>query len=215
MSQFAMHLPGPLGTLHRNRQFGKEVSIQAASFDVRLHVGRHGQNQRAVRRFSGGAGLLRKTRQLQVDVAVGSVRMDAPAGLKHFDITVYRVQIFHGFNAGNAQRAVHRADMLDARTVRNVDGILHRYFHALVLWIASGDGDGVRLGVNLDGNTFKIGLLVFRRLYRVDFDFVAVPALHVDGSVDVLQLNGTAGLQRIGLIELLADGEAGNGPNSG
>src|SRR5467141_364335 len=215
LPQFAMHLPGPRGTLQRNREFGKEVSIQAASFDIRLQVGRHGQNQRAVRRFNGSAGLFRKPRQLQMDVAVGGVRMDAPAGLKHFDITVYRVQVFHGFNAGNAQRAVHRADMLDARAVRNVDGVFHRYFHALVLRIASGDRDGVRLDGNLDGNTFKIGLLVFRGLYRVDFYLVAVPPLHVHSSVDVLQLNGTAGLQRIGLIELLADGKTGNGPNNG
>src|ERR1700686_5089468 len=153
-------------------------------------------------------------RQLQMHVAVGGMRMNVSAGLEDFDITVYRVQVFHGFNARNAQRAVHRADMLDARAVRNVDGVFHRYFHALVLRIASGDRDGVRLGVNLDGNTFKVGLLVFGGLYRVDFDFVAVPALHVDSSVDVLQLNGTAGLQRIGLIELLPDGEAGNGPTN-
>src|SRR6267378_3009857 len=213
--QFAMHLPGPLGTLHHNRELGKEVSIQAASFDIRLQVGRHGQYQRAVRRFSGCAGLVRKMRQLQVDVPVGGVSMNAPASFKHFDITVYRVQVFHGFNTGNAQRTVHRADMLEARAVRNVDGIFHRYFHALVLRIASGDRDGVRLGLNLDGNTFKIGLLVFRGLYCVDFDLVTVPPLHVHSSVDVLQLNGTAGLQRIGLIELLADGKTGNGPNNG
>src|SRR6266576_2161985 len=131
--QFAMYLPGPLGTLHRNGEFGKEVSIEAASFDIRLQVGRHGQYQRAVRRFSGGAGLVRKTRQLQVDVAVGGVRMNAPASFKHFDITVYRAQVFHGFNTGNAQRTVHRADMLDARAVRNVDGVFPRYSPAPVL----------------------------------------------------------------------------------
>ena len=105
--------------------------------------------------------------------------------------------------------------MLHARAVRNVDGVVDRYFHAFILRVARGDGDGVRLGVHLDGNTVKIGFLVLRGLYRVDFDLVAVPALHVHGSVDVLQLQGTAGLQSIGLIELLADGEAGNGPNNG
>src|SRR5882762_8328441 len=124
-------------------------------------------------------------RQLQVHIAVGGVRMNVSAGLEDFDITVYRAQVFH------------------------------RHFHALVLRIASGDRDGVRLGVNLDGNTFKIGLLVFRGLYRADFNLVAVPALYVHSSVDVLQLKGTAGLEWIGLIKLLADGEAGNGPNNG
>ncbi len=215
MAQFPMHFPGTLGTLHRDREFGKEVSIQAASFDIRLHVGRHGENERTVRRFGEGAGLDRKMCQLQVHVAVGGVRMDASARFKHFDIAVHGVQVFHGFDPGDAQRAVHRADMLDARPVRNVDGVFHRHFHALVLRVASGDRDGVRLGVNLDRNTIKIGLLVFRGLYRVDLNLVAVPSLHVDGSVDVLQLDGTAGLQWIGLIELLADGEAGNGPDNG
>ncbi len=154
-------------------------------------------------------------RQLQAHIAVGGVRMNAPAGLKDFDVAIHGVQVFHGFDSGNAQRAVHRADMLDAGAVRNMDGVIHGYFHALVLRIASGDGDDVRLGVNVDGNTLKIRLLVFRGLYRVDFNLVAIPALHVHGSVDVLQFQGAPSLQRIGLIELLADGEAGNGPNNG
>src|SRR5205823_14719761 len=93
--------------------------------------------------------------------------------------------------------------------------LFRSHFHAFVLRVARGDRDGVRLGINLNGNTLKIGLLVLRGLYRVDFDLIAVPALHVHGSVDVLQLQKTAGLQSIGLIELLADGKAGNGPNYG
>src|SRR5229473_4693308 len=215
MAQFAVHLPGTLRTLHRYGKFGIKVAIQAAGVDIRLHVGRQGEDEGAVRGFSAGAGLVLKMRQLQVHVAVGSVRMNAPAGLEHFNIAVHSVQVFHGFDARNAQRAVHRADMLDPRPARNVNGVFHRHFHALVLWIAGSDRDGVRLGINLDGDTLKIGLLVFRRFHRVDFNLVAVPALHVHGSVDVLQFQGTAGLQRIGLIELLADGGAGNDPNNG
>src|SRR5205823_11363731 len=70
--------------------------------------------------------------------------------------------------------------------------LFRSHFHAFVLRVARGDRDGVRLGINLNGNTLKIGLLVLRGLYRVDFDLIAVPALHVHGSVDVLQLQKTA-----------------------
>src|SRR6266478_3663630 len=119
MAQFAVHLPGTLRTLHRYGKFGIKVAIQAAGVDIRLHVGRHGEDEGAVRGFSAGAGLVLKMRQLQVHVAVGSVRMNAPAGLEHFNIAVHSVQVFHGFDARNAQRAVHRADMLDPRPARN------------------------------------------------------------------------------------------------
>src|SRR5260370_12146170 len=214
-AQSAMHFSGTLATLHRYWEFGREVSIQAASFDIRLHVGGHGEDEGTVCGFRCHARLARKMRQLQVHMSVGGVCMNVSAGLKDFDVAVQGVQVFHGFDAGNAQRAVHRADVLDVGAVRNMDGVIHGHFHALVLRIASGDQDGVRPGVNLDGNTLKIGLFVFRGLYRVDFNLVAVPALHVNSAIDVLQLQGAPGLQRIGLIELLADGEAGNGPNNG
>src|SRR5260370_22409632 len=102
--------------------------------------------------------------------------------------------------------------MLDARAVWNVDCVIHRYFDALVLRIVCGHRHGVRLGVNLDGNTLQVRLLLFRGLDGMDFHFVAVPPLHFHSAVDVLQLKGASGLQRVGLIKFLADGEAGNGP---
>src|SRR5260370_22253578 len=125
------------------------------------------------------------------------------------------MKVLYGINAGNAESAVHRADMFDARAARNLNRVLPPHFHTIVLRIASGDRDGVRPDVDLDGNPLKIGPLVFRGLYGVDFNLVAVPAFHLHASVDVLQLQGTAGLQWIRLIELLADGETGNGPNNG
>src|SRR5713101_8606230 len=214
-AQFAVYLPGTLGALHGYREFGIKVAIQAASVDVRLHFGWHCEDQGTVCGFRESADLVLKTRQFQVHIAVGAVRVDASAGFKHFDVAVHGVQVFHGFDAGNAQRAVHRADVLDAGAVRNMDGVIHGHFHALVLRIARGDCEGVRPGVNLDGNKVQIGLFVFGGLYRVDFDLVALPSLHVNSPVDVLQFQGTAGLQRIGLIELLADGGAGNDPDNG
>src|SRR5712692_5285543 len=214
-AQSAMHFPGTLAALHRYWEFGREVSIQTASFDIRLHVGWHGEDEGTVCGFRCGAGFVWKMRQLQVHIAVGGVGMNVSAGLKDFDVAVHGVQVFHGFDAGNAQRAVHRADVLDAGAVRNMDSVIHGHFHALVLRIARGDCEGVRPGVNLDGNKVQIGLFVFGGLYRVDFDLVALPSLHVNSPVDVLQFQGTAGLQRIGLIELLADGGAGNDPNNG
>jgi len=87
VSQFAMHSTGPPGNSPSDRQFGKEVSIQAASLDVRLNVGRPRPEPESRRRFSGGARSLTETRQLQVDVAGGSVRMTLHRG-QHFDITV-------------------------------------------------------------------------------------------------------------------------------
>jgi len=54
---------------------------------------------------------------------------------------------------------------------------------------------------------------LFGGFYGVDFHIGAVPALHVHGAVDVLQFERAAGLQRIGLIEFLADGVTGNSPD--
>jgi hypothetical protein len=64
VAQFAVHLPGTLVTLHRDGEFGREISIQAASFDIRLHVGWHSENERTIRSFCEGAGLVGKMRQL-------------------------------------------------------------------------------------------------------------------------------------------------------
>jgi len=94
------------------------------------------------------------------------------------------VQVFDGFDAGDAQRPVTVRCVQRARRA-NVDGVINRYFHAFVLRVARGDGDGVRLGIDLNGNTLKIGLLVLRVFYRVNLHLVPVPALHVHGSVDV------------------------------
>jgi len=37
----------------------------------------------------------------------------------------------------------------------------------------------------------------FAVFYGMNFDFITIPALHVDGPIHVLQLEGTAGLQGI------------------
>src|SRR5712671_3920687 len=95
MAQFAVHLPGTLRTLHRYGKFGIKVAIQAPSFDIRLHVGRHGEDERTVRSFGGGAGFVLKMRQLQVHVAVGGGRMNAPAGLEHLDRKSTRLNSSH------------------------------------------------------------------------------------------------------------------------
>src|SRR5438270_4700924 len=152
-AQLAVHLPGTLGALHRDGELGREVSIQAARFDVRLHVGRDSEDEGAIGSFPRRTGLIGKTRQFQPHVAVDGVRVDAPAGLEDFDIAVYGVQVFYRVYAGDAQRAVHGADMLDARAVRNVDGVINGNFNAFVLRVAGGDGNRVRLGVHFDGNT--------------------------------------------------------------
>ncbi len=89
--QFAVHFPGTLGAFHGDREFGIEVSIQAPSFHVCLHVGWHGKDQGTVGSFRCGPGLVLQMRQLQVHIAIGGVRMDAPAGLEHFNIAVHGV----------------------------------------------------------------------------------------------------------------------------
>src|SRR6266705_3414724 len=192
-----------------------KISIQAASFDVRLHIGWHSKDQRAVGGLRSGASFVGKVRQLQVHIAVGGVRVNGSSSLEYFDVAIHGVQVFHVFDAGNSQRSIHRADVFDARAVRNVDGVIDRHLHTFILRIARSDGDRVRLGVNFDGNTLQIGLLLFRRFYRPNFNLVAIPSLDIHSSVDVLQFQGTPGLQRIGLIELLADRKAGNGANDG
>src|SRR5260370_15444976 len=96
-----------------------------------------------------------------------------------------------------------------------MDGVFDRRLQIFILRISRNDGDRVRLGVNFDGNTLQIGLPLFRGLYRANLNLIAIPSLDIHSSVDVLQLQGTPGLQRIGLIELLTDRKAGNGPNDG
>src|SRR6267154_2382137 len=214
-AQFAMYFARSLGTLHRHGQFRMKISVQAASFDIRLHIGRHGKDERAVGSLRGGADLVGKMRQLQVHIAVGGVRVNGSAGLKYLDIAIHGVQVFHVFDARNAQRSIYRADVLDTRAMRNVDGVIDRHLHTFILRIARSDGDRVWLGVNFDGNTLQIGLPLFRGLYRADLNLVTIPSLHVHGSVDILQLQGTPVLQGIGLLELLTDRKAGKGPNNG
>src|SRR5258708_40126533 len=124
------------------------------------------------------------------------------------------MQVFHVFHARDAQRSVHRADVLYTRAMWNVDGVIDRHLHTFILRISRNDGNRVRLGVNFDGNTLQIGLPLFRGLYRANLNLIAIPSLDIHSSVDVLQFQGTPGLQRIGLMELLTDPKAGNGPNA-
>src|SRR5260370_17845360 len=192
-----------------------KVSIQAARLDIRLHIGWHGKDERAVCSLRTGADLVGEMRQLQMHIVVVGERVKGSSSLEYFDVAVHGVQVFHVFDAGNAQRSIHRADVLDARTVRNVDGVIDHHLHTLILRIARSDGNRVRFGVNFDGNTLQIGLLLFCGLYRANLDLVAIPSLDIHGSVAVFQLQGTPGFQGIELIKLLADRKAGNGPNNG
>ena len=105
--------------------------------------------------------------------------------------------------------------MLNVRAVRDVDRVFHGDFDAFILGIARGDGNCIRLRFDVDGDPFQVGFLHLRGFYGMNFDFITIPALHVDGPIHVLQLEGTAGLQGIGLIDLFGDGVAGNGKNRG
>ena len=49
----------------------------------------------------------------------------------------------------------------------------------------------------------------------MNFHLVAVPALNVNGTVNILQLKRAAGLQRNRLVEVFADGIPGSGPQRG
>src|SRR6266705_5391632 len=148
-------------------------------------------------------------------VAVGGVRMNAAAGFKHFDITVHGVQVFDRVNTCDAQCAVHGGEMLEMREMRNVHGVFHGNFDALILGIPRGDGDSIQSGVHLDGDAVKVRFPLFGCFYRVNFDLIAVPTLHLDGAVDILQFKRAPRLQRIRLVEILADGISGKAPNGG
>src|SRR5260370_10722912 len=95
-----------------------------------------------------------------------------------------------------------------------MDGVFDRRLQIFILRIARSDGDRVRLGVNFDGNTLQIGLPLFRGLYSANLNLIAIPSLDIHSSVDVLQFQGTPGLQRIGLTELLTDRKAATRPDN-
>src|SRR5262249_46088952 len=171
------------------------------------------QNHGTVGRFGGQARLFAHVDHFHVHVPVGGMGMKCAAALKNVDVAVDGVQLFNVVDAGDAQRAVHRSEMFEVNTVRNMDDVFDRDLHAFVLRVACGDGNGVGLGVDLNGDTLEIGLAVLGNLNRVHFYRVAIPALYLDCAVDVLQLKAAARRERIGLLELLADGPAGRCPS--
>src|SRR5260370_1800334 len=96
--------------------------------------------------------------------------------------------------------------MLEMREMLNVDGVFDGNFDALILRIPRGDGDSIQSGVHLDGDAVKVRFPLFGCFYGVNFDLIAVPALHLDGAVDIFQFKHASRLQRIGLAEILSDG---------
>ena len=136
--------------------------------------------------------------------AVGTVDLDVP---------IHRAQFFHFVNAGDSKRPVHCAEVLHFRAMRHVDRIFHRYLHAFVLRIAGRDRNSSSAGVDVDGDALQVRFLQLCSFHRVNFHHVAIPTLHFHRAIHVLQLKLAARLQRIRLIELLADGEARNGCN--
>ena len=141
-------------------KLGEKVSVQTAGLEIGLGVGRHGEDEGTIRGFGGRAGFFLEPRQLEADVAVGGVRVNASAGFEDFDVAIHGVQIFHGLDARDAQGAVHGAEMLDAGAVRNVDGVDDGHFDAFVLRVARGDGDGAGLGVYINGDAIEVGLFL-------------------------------------------------------
>src|SRR5262249_27950554 len=130
-----------------------------------------------------------------------------------FDVTVDGAQVFDALNAGDPERAVDRTQVLDVGAVRHMDDIFDGDLDALVLRITCGDRHRAGFRVDVYGHQIALGVLVLGGLARTNFDFIAIPGRPIDGAVDVLQLEATARLERIGLIELLADGERRPGRN--
>src|SRR5207245_418539 len=117
------------------------------------------------------------------------------------DVAIDGVQLLDVVHAGDAQRAVYGADMLEVNSVRNVNHVFDVDFHAFILRVMRDHGDPTGLGVDLDRDAVEIGLTVFRNLYGVHFDSVAVPSFDFDRAVHILQLKGAARNERIGLVE--------------
>jgi hypothetical protein len=154
-------------------------------------------------------------RQLDAHVSIGGVSANIAAGLEYFDVSVHGVQVFYVIQAGDAQSAVDRADVFDVHAVRNMNGVFDSNFHAFVLGVVRGDRHGIRTRAHLNRDAVEVGFLPFRSFHGMNFDFVAVPPFHVNGAVDVLQLERATRLQGNRLIEVLADGVAGNDAKCG
>src|SRR5690242_9982482 len=139
---------------------------------------------------------------------------DVSASFEDLNVSIHGVQVFHIFQTGDAQRAVHRADVLDASAMRNANRIFNRDLHAFVLRIPRGDRYRIRARVDFNRNALEVGFLLLRRFHGVNLRLVTVPTLNFDGAIHVLQLKRAAGLQWVSVVEVLANGITGRRPKS-
>jgi len=120
-SQFAVRFARVLRTLQRHRQFGGKAAVQAACFQVGLRVRGNRQQDRAVGGLRHRAVFVLQMKEFQVHIAVGGVCMHRASTVVDLDVAVHGAQILYRFDAGDAQCAIHRAQVLDVRTARHAE----------------------------------------------------------------------------------------------
>ena len=136
--------------------------------------------------------------------------MNRAVGTVHFNVAVYRMQLFDPVYSRHDHRPVHRAKMFDPGAVRYMDRVFHRHLHSFVLRIVGCHRNTLRGRIHFDRHSRQVGLLELRRFYRMDFDHILVPALNLHGSIHVLQFKRAARLQRKRAIVVFRDREARN-----
>ena len=87
--------------------------------------------------------------------------------------------------------------------------ILDGDFHALAFRIPRVDGNLARFAINVYLDAFQILAIRVRGLHCFHFNFVAIPTLHLHGTVHILEEKAAARREGIALLKSLAVGNRG------
>src|ERR1700739_2397670 len=125
-----------------------------------------------------------------------------------FDIAVDGVQFADGFRTNDAQGTIDVVDVIELSSARNVNDVIDRYFAPLFLRVASGDGERIGFGININGDQVEKGLAVRSALEGADFDFILVPVFDAHSAAHIVEFERAIGAQRVGAREFASDSEA-------